>query len=42
MTSPQQGKSPQKGKAGPVRIWRALLYSIAGLSSAFRHESAFR
>lgn len=42
MTSPQQRKSPHKGKAGLVRIWRALFYSLAGLTSAFRHESAFR
>lgn len=42
MTSPQQGKSPHKSKAGVVRIWRALFYSFAGLTSAFRHESAFR
>ncbi len=33
---------PQKGKTGLRRIWHALLYSLAGLSAAFRHESAFR
>lgn len=33
---------PPKGKTGVRRIWHALLYSLAGLSAAFRHESAFR
>ena len=42
MTSPQQRKSPHKSKTGLVRIWRALFYSFAGLTSAFRHETAFR
>ena len=42
MTEPEERTSPYKGKAGLVRIWRALFYSFAGLTSAFRHESAFR
>ena len=33
---------PHKSKPGLVRIWRALHYSLAGLRSAFVHESAFR
>lgn len=33
---------PQKGATGARRIWNALLYSFAGLSAAFRNESAFR
>jgi diacylglycerol kinase (ATP) len=31
-----------KSKSGLVRIWRALFYSLAGLRSAWRAESAFR
>ena len=43
MTPPEQKRtSPHKSKAGGLRLWRALFYSFAGLSSAFRHESAFR
>lgn len=42
MTRSPPGASPQKSKAGFARIWRALLYSLAGLASAFRNESAFR
>jgi diacylglycerol kinase (ATP) len=35
-------ESPHKGKSGLRRIFNALLYSLAGLRVAFRHESAFR
>ena len=35
-------KSPYKGKTGLTRVWNALLYSLDGLSAAFRHEDAFR
>lgn len=35
-------KSPYKGKTGVTRMWNALLYSLDGLSAAFRHEDAFR
>ena len=42
MTEPEERTSPYKGKAGLVRIRRALFHSFAGLTSAFRHESAFR
>lgn len=42
MTEPEERTSPYKGKAGLTRIWRALFHSFAGLTSAFRHESAFR
>ncbi len=42
MTQPEDRTSPHKGKAGLVRIWRALTYSFAGLASAYRTESAFR
>jgi len=31
-----------KSKAGVTRIWNAFLYSVEGLSAAFRHETAFR
>jgi len=36
------GVSPHKGKTGLLRIWNALLYSLAGLAAAYRHEDAFR
>ncbi|WIM05638.1 MAG: diacylglycerol kinase [Candidatus Nitricoxidivorans perseverans] len=39
---PQHAESPFKGKTGLARIWNALLYSIAGLKAAHRHEDAFR
>lgn len=35
-------ESPFKGKTGPRRIWNAVLYSLAGLRAAYRHEDAFR
>jgi len=35
-------KNHHKGKTGLRRIWYALFYSIDGLSTAFRHENAFR
>ena len=31
-----------KGKFGIARIWNAFLYSLQGISAAFKHESAFR
>lgn len=34
--------SPQKGKTGLVRIYRAFFYSMHGLAATFRNESAFR
>ena len=35
-------ESPYKGKRGLRRLWNALIYSLDGLSAAFRHEDAFR
>lgn len=35
-------RSPYKGKTGVAHLWSALLYSLDGLSAAFRHEDAFR
>jgi diacylglycerol kinase (ATP) len=35
-------KSSPKGRTGLAQIWNALLYSLDGLSAAFRHEDAFR
>lgn len=32
----------RKGKTGLMRIWNAFLYSVEGISAAFRHETAFR
>ena len=40
--SPESAVSPFKGKTGLRRVWNALFYSIDGLVSAWRHESAFR
>lgn len=34
--------TPRKSKPGLERIWRALRYSIDGLRTAWRNESAFR
>ena len=31
-----------KGKFGIARIWNAFLYSLQGISAAFKHETAFR
>ena len=31
-----------KSKIGVARIWNAILYSVQGISAAFRHETAFR
>ena len=42
MTRPEESTSPRKSKTGLVRVWRALFHSFAGLTSAFRNESAFR
>lgn len=42
MTRPEEKANPHKSKSGLARIRRALLYSFAGLTSAFRNESAFR
>jgi len=35
-------KSRYKGRTGFARIWNALLYSLDGLSAAFKQEDAFR
>ena len=35
-------ESPFKGKTGLERLWNALGYSFQGMSSAIRHEEAFR
>lgn len=35
-------KSPFKGTTGLKRVWNAYHYSLAGLISAYKHESAFR
>ena len=35
-------KSPYKGKTGLRRLVNAFGYSIAGTSTAFKHEDAFR
>lgn len=38
----ERKKSPFKGKTGLARVWNATFHSLAGLKSAYRHESAFR
>jgi diacylglycerol kinase (ATP) len=35
-------KRPSKSRNGFARLWRALFYSLDGLSAAFRNEEAFR
>ena len=35
-------KSQWKSRSPFTRLWNALLYSLDGLSAAFRHEAAFR
>ncbi len=35
-------ESPFKGRTGLTRLTNALMYSMHGLRSAFRHEEAFR
>lgn len=35
-------ESPFKSKSGLTRIWRALGYSLDGITAAYRHEHAFR
>jgi len=35
-------KSNKPGKKGLLRIWHAFLYSLSGLSIAFKNEAAFR
>jgi len=32
----------RKSKTGIAHIWHAFLYSVEGVSAAFRHETAFR
>ncbi len=40
--SQEQQRSPHKGVTGIRRIINALGYSVTGLRTAFKHESAFR
>ncbi len=42
MAQPSPTTNPHKGRTGLERIVRAAGYSAAGLSTAFRSESAFR
>jgi diacylglycerol kinase (ATP) len=35
-------ESPHKGQRGLRRLWNALGFSLSGLRTAIRHESAFR
>ena len=35
-------ENPHKEKNGPLRIWNAFFYSLAGLAAALRYETAFR
>ena len=34
--------NPHRENTGVKRLWNALLYSLDGLTAAFRHEDAFR
>jgi len=38
----ERGKAHTKSRSGFHRLWKALFYSLDGLSAAFRHEDAFR
>lgn len=35
-------ESPFKGRTGLTRLGNALIYSVHGFASAFKHEAAFR
>ncbi|MCZ6718028.1 MAG: diacylglycerol kinase [Gammaproteobacteria bacterium] len=35
-------ENPQESKTGPMHVWYALLYSLSGLRSAYKNETAFR
>ena len=39
---PESAESPHKGHRGFRRLVNAFFYSLSGIASAFRHESAFR
>ena len=39
---PEPFESPHKGRRGIRRLINASFYSLSGIASAFRHESAFR
>jgi diacylglycerol kinase (ATP) len=41
-TIPAQMSNPHKGRTGVSRVLHAAVYSLAGLRSAYRGESAFR
>jgi len=34
-------ENPQESKTGPTHVWYALLYSLSGLRSAHKNETAF-
>ncbi len=34
--------NPRKSNTGIERVWNAFLYSVEGLTAAFKHETAFR
>ncbi len=34
--------NPRKSKTGIERVWNAFLYSVEGITAAFKHETAFR
>lgn len=42
MEAPDTLESPHKGTRGVKRLVNAFFFSLAGLVSAYRHESAFR
>ncbi|MCI0401472.1 MAG: diacylglycerol kinase [Gammaproteobacteria bacterium] len=35
-------ENSKRGKTGLTRLWNASLYSLSGLRSAYKYESAFR
>lgn len=42
MATRSAARTRARGRHRITRLWRALLYSLDGLSAAFRHEEAFR
>lgn len=42
METVRHTRSPHKSRSPFTRLWKALFYSLDGLSAALRHEDAFR
>ena len=42
MESIKRTRSPHKSRSPLTRLWKALFYSLDGVSAALQHEDAFR